>query len=253
MHTLGLKGKRLLAVLGWIEARLREIDKPLEEVRFVRRGKRLFVRLPGQEIELWSGQIQLGFDRAAPAVETRPAEERKRQQRNESDIWFQRGLALEQENAPMNEVIAAYLKAVELDEKSAGAFVNLGTLYFNARMWREAEHYYTRALEADPAYPLAHFNLANLYDERGDRTSAARHYEEALRLKPGYADAHYNLALLCQSQGQVMKALKHWRIYLKLDPASAWAGIARREMRKLQESSVIGGKSPGRSRGVSAS
>ena len=252
LHALGVKGKRLLDALNWLEDRLRELDQPLEQVRFLRRGKRLVVRLPGQEVELWSGQLQLGFDGAASVVAARSPEQQRRQRQQEAERWFQRGLALEQQSAPVNEVIAAYLKAIEYDDRSAGAYVNLGTIYFHSRMWPEAERYYLRALEADPAYPLAHFNLANLYEECADRERAQQHYEEALRLKPDYADAHYNLALLHQAQGQILKALKHWKIYVKLDPSSTWSQIARREMRKLQESTVIGGRGGQAATGISA-
>ena len=115
-----------------------------------------------------------------------------------AEHWFQRGLELEQTGAPLAEVIEAYQKAVELDPTSAGALVNLGTIQFNARNWKDAERYYLEALEADPQYALAHFDLANLYDERGDRVRALEHYQAALEISPSYADAHYNLALLYQ-------------------------------------------------------
>jgi len=55
---------------------------------------------------------------------------------------------MERVASPLSEIIAAYEKALELDPKSSGALVNLGTLYFNARKWKEAEHYYRLALEA---------------------------------------------------------------------------------------------------------
>ena len=58
--------------------------------------------------------------------------------------------------------------AIELDPQSAGALVNLGTIYFHLRKWDEAERYYRQALDADPSYELAHFNLGNLFDEKGD-------------------------------------------------------------------------------------
>jgi len=70
-------------------------------------------------------------------------------------------------------VIEAYEKAVELDPHSAGALVNLGTIYFNARDLARAERYYRQATEVDPSYALAHFDLANLFDERGDRPKAS--------------------------------------------------------------------------------
>jgi tetratricopeptide (TPR) repeat protein len=242
MKAVGLSGNKLRRALEWLSSRLSELERPLDKIRIYRRGKRLLIKLPGQELELWSGQMQFSFEAMeAVSVAKRPrAEESElRRRRQEAERHFQRGLELEQSGAPLDEVMAAYRQAGELDPTSAGAFVNLGTIFFNARSWKEAEKHYTKALEADPNYPLAHFNLANLYDERGDRARAFHHYEEALRLKPGYADAHYNLALLFQTTGQAMKALKHWRTYLKLDPTSSWATIARREMKKLQGAALI--------------
>ena len=152
----------------------------------------------------------------------------------------QRALLI-QTGAPSEQVIEAYLKAVELDPNSAGALVNLGTIYFNAHQWKEAERYYTQAIEVDPDYALAHFDFANLCDERGDHALALEHYLTALRLSPSYADVHYNIALLYQSVSQPMKAVRHWIAYLKLDPSSSWATIARRELAKLREAAVVHG------------
>jgi tetratricopeptide (TPR) repeat protein len=241
LHRAGLRGKRLTHAVGWIASQFGSIDV-IRDARILRRGKATFLKLPGQEVELWSGQLRLRFDSsAAVRFAAADVEEETRQRRREAQQWFQRGLDMEQTGAPVDEIIAAYRKAGELDERSAGAFVNLGTIFFNARMWKECEKYYRKAIEADPSYALAHFNLANLYDERGLRDEALTHYEEALRLKPDYADAHYNLALLFQGLGQTMKALKHWKTYLRLDPSSSWASIARREIRKLQESALVDG------------
>ena len=97
------------------------------------------------------------------------------------------------------------------------------------------------ALDVDSEYALAHFNLANLYDERNQRDLALRHYLAALKIHPNYADAHYNIALLYQACGQALKAVRHWKVYLKLDPNSDWAIIARRELDKLRESTIVRG------------
>ena len=159
----------------------------------------------------------------------------------EADRWFECGLELEQAGAPYHEIIEAYEKAAELDPHSAGALVNLGTVYFNGHAWADAEKYYKKALGIDASYALAHFNLANLYDERGDPDAALLHYQAALKAYPGYADAHYNIALLHQSLGDVMSAVRHWRAYIKLDGNSTWAEIARRELAKLEAMTVVGG------------
>jgi tetratricopeptide (TPR) repeat protein len=91
----------------------------------------------------------------------------------------------------------------------------------------------------DPRYALAHFNIGNLCDEQGHTDKAFEHYENALKLNPDYADAHYNVALLCEQTGEFLRATKHWKAYLKVDGSSSWAGIARRQLEKLRQITVV--------------
>jgi tetratricopeptide (TPR) repeat protein len=234
--------KRAVAALA---QKLRHIEDPLRQLRLYVDGKKIRVDVEGRAMEAVSGQLLLDFDQAElnRLVEFRSKDpvQTERAQRMEAERWFQRGLELEQTGAPMEQVIHAYEKAVMLDSTSAGALVNLGTIYFNLQKWKDSEKYYRDALIADPSYALAHFNLANLYDERGQRAQALEHYHAALQIAPNYADAHYNLALLYQGSNQAMKAVHHWTKYLKLDPASHWSNIARRELAKLKQNAVLPG------------
>jgi tetratricopeptide (TPR) repeat protein len=226
--------------------KLRGVDDPLTQLKLYADGKKIHVDLDGLAMEAESGQLLLDFDPAelSRLLEFRPKENPKaeRDQRQAAEHWFQRGLDLEATGAPVTEIIEAYEKAIELDPGSAGALVNLGTIYFNTRDFTMAERYYTLATETDPDYALAHFDLGNLCDECGDRGRALEHYLAALRISPSYADAHYNIALLYQGARQNMKAVRHWMAYLKLDPSSEWAGIARRELEKLREAAVVRGR-----------
>jgi tetratricopeptide (TPR) repeat protein len=232
--------KRALAAL---REKLRHVVNPLTELTLYADGKKIRVELEGRSMDAESGQLLLNFDQVELSrllefpVKDRGAAERD--QRLTAERWFQRGLDLEQTGAPVEQIIEAYAKAIELDPKSAGALVNLGTIHFNTRNWTEAERYYKQALEIDPEYALAHFDLANLYDERGERNKALVHYESALQISPNYADAHYNVALLYQGANQNLKAVRHWTAYLKLDPSSHWSSIARRELAKLREATVV--------------
>jgi tetratricopeptide (TPR) repeat protein len=231
--------------LAALRAKLADIENPLFELKLYADGKRIRVEVDGRAMEAESGQLLLNFDPKELSrllefpVKDRGAVERDR--RLQAERWFQRGLDLEQSGAPVQDAMAAYQTAIGLDPKSVGALVNLGTMYFNARLWAQAERHYRQALEADPEYALAHFDLANLYDERGDRPQALVHYEAALRIAPTYADAHYNLALLYQALNQPMKAVRHWNAYLKLDPSSHWSNLARRELAKLRAATVFPG------------
>ena len=238
---------KIRLALSALRTKLKEVHNPLRELKIFSQGRKIQVQFAGQKMEPISGQLLLDFDEAEitkllafPGQTTEHAG-RKHRSRREAEHWFERGLELEQAGASTDEVIAAYNKASEIDPNSAGALVNLGTVYFNLRDFREAERYYRRALEVDPEYALAHFNLGNLYDERGDRQQALAHYVAALRIHPNYADAHYNLALLYQASGQPLKAVQHWKLYLKLDPSSSWGAIARRELGKLEETTIVRG------------
>jgi Tfp pilus assembly protein PilF len=228
-----------------LAAKLRGSHDPLTQLRIFVDGKRIRVELEGHSMEAESGQLLLDFDQnelqrlVEFKAKANPNAERER--RSSAEQWFQKGLEMEQSGAPDADVIGAYEKALEIDPKSAGAMVNLGTLYFNSKNWKAAEKYYQRALETDPNYALAHFDLANLYDERGNRAQALEHYLAALRVSPQYADAHYNVALLYQNANEPMKAVRHWTAYLKIDPNSQWSDIARRELGKLRQAALVEG------------
>ena len=219
------------------------------DVQVYTEGRRVRVQIGKHRLEPSSGQFLFDFAEEEicnllelPASQSGPAALAERVRRKlAADQWFERGLELEQTGAPYEQIIEAYTKAAELDPNSAGAAVNLGTVFFNGHAWSDAERQYKRALEIDPNYALAHFNLGNLYDEQDDVENAMHHYQEALRIQPGYADAHYNLALLFQNTGDLFAAVRHWRQYLKLDTGSPWAQIARRELAKLEAATVLPG------------
>jgi len=239
--------ERIRRFLDALMTRLRNIRDPLSELKIYCDGRRISVQVEGQRMEPLSGQLLLDFDRetmrrllefpGAPAAqaEALAAEARKRQ----AESWFEKGVALEQNRAPFTETVVAYRKAVELDPGSAGAWLNLGTVYYNQRQWEHAEQCYRKALEMRSDYGLAHYNLGNLYDETGRQQEAIQEYRKALEIDPSYADAHYNLALLYQGASEPLSALRHWRIYLRLEPAGYWAGVARREMARLRHDTVV--------------
>lgn len=253
LKELGVSAGKLTAVFHSVQGKLAGVRNPLTELRVYVEGKRIRVQTEGRKMEALSGQLLLDFDQAElRRLLTFPAGKREdaaaqRKQKAEAEEHFQRGLSLEQAGADKREAIAAYEKAIELNPQHAGALVNVGTIFFNARKWRESEKFYTRAIEADPEYPLGHFNLANLHEELGRTSLAIQHYKKALELQSNYADAHYNLALLFQTRGRAMEAIRHWKQYLAIDSTSQWAQIARREMAKLKSSALIVAKSPSES------
>lgn len=254
-----LKLKRLVKLRsenahpGQVRTAMRALDEylkqaPGSDVQIYKEGRRVRIQIGKQRLE-GSGQMLFDFAETEihkllhlPGVRNTVKMAEQLRDKLEADRWFEHALELEQNGAAYEEVIAAYQKTIDLDPKSAGALVNLGTVFFNGHAWSDAEAHYLKALELDPNYALAHFNLGNLYDEQDDLANAERHYIEALRLHPNYADAHYNMALLYQGTRDFIRAVKHWRAYLKLDTSTTWSHIARRELEKLEAVTVVPGK-----------
>jgi tetratricopeptide (TPR) repeat protein len=251
LHSEKAHPRQVRQALDSLQKYLKESPHRSEDVQVYKEGRRVRIQIGKQKLEPGSGQLLFDFAEEEiskllqlPTAKTSSVIAARVRSKLEADRWFERGLELEQTGAPYEQIIEAYQKAAELDSQSAGARVNLGTVFFNGHAWADAEEQYKAALEIDPDYALPHFNLGNLYDERGDYQNAVHHYREAIRIHPQYADAHYNLALLSQGLGDVMTAVKHWRMYLKLDANSTWTQIARRELAKLESTTVLPGKRP---------
>lgn len=237
-----IPARRIVLALAALKQKLSHVVHPLSELKILSDGRTITVHFAGQKMEAITGQMLFDFE-TADLEKLRPfsrkPERAAASREREAEFYFQHGLTLEETGAPIEQATEAYKKAVELNPSAAGALVNLGTIYYRARAFREAENYYRRAIEVDANYPLAHYNLGNLYDEEGDLVQAQQHYTLALGLNPSYADAHFNLALLFERTGDVLRAVRHWKAYLKMDNTGTWANIARRQLEKLRQSTVV--------------
>ena len=235
--------RKIGRALTALKRKLSNVERPLSELKIFSDGRTISVQIAGQKMEALTGQMLFNFETAELAsiksfAAPKQAANRATAER-QAEMYFQQGLALEETGAPIEQAVASYEKAVELNPAAAGALVNLGTIYYRQHKYAEAERHYLRAVEVDSNYPLAHYNLGNLYDEQADLERAEQHYVTALRLNPSYADAHFNLALLAERKGDFLKAVRHWKSYLKLDGTGTWATIARKQLDKLREATVI--------------
>lgn len=242
LRRSGVTPRTIGRAVNSIKTRLSDVQHPLSECRITCDGKRIVVYASGQKMEPFSGQLLFDFESPElgrlKSFAPKPLVSKAVLER-EAEMWFQRGLELEEIGAPVEQAQEAYEKSVALNPHSAGSLVNLGTIWYKRDKFDKAREYYTRAIQADERYPLAYFNLGNLYDEEGDLEMAERYYMRALEINPGYADAHFNLALIHERNGEAMKAVRHWKSYLRLDSISSWAEIARRQLEKLRRATLV--------------
>lgn len=241
LHQDHVSDDRIGRAVSALRKTLSDVENPLCELKIIASGKKIAVQVAGQKMEAITGQLLFDFDAAElNNLATFPRESRSERAARitQSDLWFQRGLELEEAGAPLKDAIEAYEKAVELNAGATGAMVNLGTIYFHSRRYNLAESWYRQATDADPRYALAHFNLGNLFHEMGNLDVASSHYAKALEVQPHYADVHYNLALVRERRGDFLGAMRHWKAYLRVDSNSSWAEIARRQLDKLRKMTV---------------
>ena len=238
----GVPVARLRMAHAALKAKLAEVEKPWSELQIKGSGKKLTVQFQGATMEAITGQLLLDYGRrdqrdgeATLRPFQRSANPRKRSPAEKKAIaerFFMAGLRYEAGEGLTKKAIHAYQRAIEMNPEAVGAFINLGTIYYNLEQLEAAESCYQAALSVDPGYALVHFNLGNVFDEQKEFEKARQHYEEAIRCDPTYPDPRYNLALVCEKLGLHGKARQQWLRYLKMDPDSEWGSYARQQLEK---------------------
>lgn len=218
--------------------RVAGMDNPMLEAAAVSHGATVAFRHSGALVDPVRQQLLIDFDsQAAPCTlsvlgEIGPEASLGARQAQAQEI-FQRAVSLEEKQDAIPEAIALYEQILQILPTHAPSCINLGTIYYNRRQFRQAEQYYRRATEADPEYALAFFDLGNVLDELHRLDDSISAYQSALKLLPQYADAHYNLALAYERKGEKRRALRHWLSYVRLDTVGPWAGHAKAQARKI--------------------
>ena len=100
---------------------------------------------------------------------------------------------------------------------------SLGNALSDSGQVDEAIAHYRQALEIESGYAAAHHNLGRALAGRGEMNEAITHYQQALLIKPDYAEAHNNLGYVLASRGEVDEAIVHYRRALAINPDVAEA------------------------------
>ncbi len=145
---------RIRLILESLRSKLRHVADPLQELKIFTDGRRLAVQVDGHKMEPLTGQLLLDFDqdelRRLLEFPTRRAENTLAQEMEhrmrEAEQWFERAVEMEQVGAPPEQIAAAYEKALERDPDAPAPHVNLGTLYFHMKQWKQAEAHYRAAI-----------------------------------------------------------------------------------------------------------
>ena len=238
----GVPPARLRRVNAALKRTLAEVESPWSQLQIKNAGKKLLVHFQGAVMEPVTGQFLFEYAAKKPSdskppvrpfhVTARQNTRSEAETKAKAERFFEAGLKFEEGGSPPEKAVRAYQKAIELNPQAVGAYINLGTIFYNLGQLDAAESCYRVALSLDPGYGLVHFNLGNVADEKNELPAARKCYEEAIRCEPSYPDPHYNLALVYEKLGLHGKARQQWLHYLKLDRNSQWASFARLQLEK---------------------
>ncbi len=139
----------------------------------------------------------------------------------------------------MDEAIACYRQAIELDPNHAGTYINLGNVLFDAGKLDEAIACYRQAIELEPKYAAAHFLLGNALANQGNLDEAVACYHNAIEVDPRSYGAHHNLGHCLAIQGKLDEAVTCFRQAIEIAPRQPLAhnnlGNALERQGKLDE------------------
>jgi tetratricopeptide (TPR) repeat protein len=127
---------------------------------------------------LFMGRIVLASPTPLPCVRQKLKRFLREQPENADAAYFYAmSLSRQGTTSDPQRVEALLRKAVALNPKHAGAYLQLGILSFAQRDYPASIRFYTKAIEADPQQGEAHYRLAVAYDRAGDAEKARREFQ----------------------------------------------------------------------------
>ncbi len=121
----------------------------------------------------------------------------------------------------VEEAIAHFQKALQINPNYAEAHYNLGNVLLHKGSVDEAIIHYQRALQIKPDYAEDCYNLGAALIKRGSVDDAIANYRMALQIKPNFAEAHYNLGNVLLQKGNLDEAIAHYQRALQINPDNA--------------------------------
>jgi tetratricopeptide (TPR) repeat protein len=122
-----------------------------------------------------------------------------------------------------NQAIEQYHEVLRLQPDSAKTHNNLGLALAAVGRTGEGIEHLQQALRLKSDDAAVHYNLGNVLAAAGRSNEAIGHFQEALRLKPDYPMAQNNLGIALVGVGRTEEALEHWGQAVRLKPDYAEA------------------------------
>ncbi len=145
----------------------------------------------------------------------------------DAELFFQRGwvclrLFEEADECDLEQAVAEYSRAIELDPDQTHYFVERAWAYHMLREFDLAISDWSRAIEMNPHEP--HFWRARgaSYLDLGDLEAALADHNRAIELGAGDAGFYVDRAWVYYNMGEMELAIADWEAALEMEPENAW-------------------------------
>lgn len=152
--------------------------------------------------------------------------------------WYNRGNLL-QSMGRYDDAVSSYRQALALRPDHVDTCVNMGNALKSLGRYEDALPCYEKALVLNPRHAIAHNNMGNTLKVLKRHDEALASFNKAISLAPEYADAYFNAALALQDLERFddAKAAYQKTIAVKPDHAEAHLNLGQTfyELKKFDE------------------
>ena len=150
-----------------------------------------------------------------------------------AEDYFDRGLT-RVEKGDLDEAIADFTKAIEINPRYAGAYYNRGEARFGKDDPSGAIADFTKAIEINPRFAKALLRRGNARFSKDDNDGAIADCTKAIELDPRFAQAYFGRGEARFAKGDYDGSIADYTKAIEIEPQYAWA-YAYRGITKQQQ------------------
>lgn len=122
----------------------------------------------------------------------------------------------------LEEAIAAYRLAIELNPDCSWSYHNLGEALAKVGQFQEAIAAFSRAIELKPDFSWSYHHLGDALDRQQQWEEAVVAFRRAIELNPAHFGSYYGLGQGLVNLGQLDDAIAAFRHASELEPGADW-------------------------------
>jgi tetratricopeptide (TPR) repeat protein/serine/threonine protein kinase len=125
------------------------------------------------------------------------------------------------EKKELDDAIAEFKKAIEIDAMHDSAHFNLGVALAEKYQFDDAIAEFKLVIEMHPKYIMAHYGLGNALAAKKQLDDAIAEFKKAIEMDPKFPLAHSGLGTALVEKNEFDDAIAEFRTAIKIDPKDA--------------------------------